>query len=448
MCIIVMVSLFCYADDALTQKHPENYKPFVQLGYEAFQEVYSNPTISTKGELIDYGTLESRTATMFTLGSGTVISKDGLILTNYHVYDFEEVLDYDAQQNRLWRWIPASKQMLVFMLTHNDPLKQPVLKYVAEPISVDSYRDICLLRVLADYQTGDVVQRDFDYVKVGNPYDIDFQDKLTMLGYPAKGGKTLTMTSGKFLGYTVSVADAIDGSIKTDATIAGGNSGGTALYKEKLVAIPTRVSLKERKGFDFGYLHPVTWAAGAFAIAEMLYELDAPDLNKDWVLSDHNTDLTRNNVYVGGRVYSAQTNGAVQNATVVIHRTDRTIEQIIELAQEIQGLQIIRAIQNYYRQGITIEQLAQYYQLTHEQVLQVINTTSLNLSADAQRYDNGEFFYGSAVTDEYGFFLAAIPRSYNVSLYVYIENHRPLIRNMTTNDDIYQNLGWVRVIAY
>jgi hypothetical protein len=86
----------------------------------------------------------------------------------------------------------------------------------------------------------------------------------------------------------------------------GGNSGGAALYDGRLVAIPTRVSLKTDKGSDFGYLHPITWAAQVFAYASLRYGLAVPALDLSWIESSHNTDVARTTSYGGGHIVSGQ----------------------------------------------------------------------------------------------------------------------------------------------
>jgi len=64
---------------------------------------------------------------------------------------------------------------------------------------------------------------------------------VSIFGYPGIGGETITFTSGNVSGF--SSAQGVQGRawIKTDATVAGGNSGGTAVDSEGyLVGVPTK----------------------------------------------------------------------------------------------------------------------------------------------------------------------------------------------------------------
>ena len=432
------------------QTAPKDFRPYVRLGYELIVEYYQNPVISNN-EVTNRGKLLSRKMEVFPLGSGTVISPEGLILTNYHVYNFEGAQEYDKQSNQLIVYKPASKDMLVYELTDNDPLKAPVMKYIATPLAFDSQLDICILKIIANYQTGEgVTSTDFRYVELGNPFSIGFNADLTILGYPAKGGDTLTLTKGKFLGYTANVPYVMEGSIKTDATMAGGSSGGSALFNNKLIGLPTAGSPKEQKGFDFGYIHPVTWATGSLAISKIMYGERIPEISMDWVASDYNVAITRSEIFIGGKIYNAQTNYPVDSAVVLIYRDDRTLNQIIELDKEIQLLNLIFNVQALAQKGISKTKIAAFYKLTWAEVDKIISidTGTLTISSDAKKYVQGEFFYELHNTNKFGFFITSIPRGQNLIFYVEKQGFRTLRKNITTSSGLYQNLGRVRIFQY
>ncbi len=431
------------------QEIPKDVTPYVALGYELVVEYYTKPVIA-EGKLVDKGPVTQRKFLKTTIGSGTIVSKDGLVLTNFHVYNVFE-RQYDAAQNVYVEIKPASRNMLVYQLIDNDPLKEPVLKYIAAPLAFDKTLDFCLLQIIADAGTGQALEHPkFSYVELGNPFKIPLNSTLTTLGYPGKGGETITISGGQFLGFTKGVENAIDGSIKTNATIAGGNSGGSAVYKKKLIGVPTRVSLKEDKGFDFGYIHPIVWAAGPFALAKMKYGVKIPRMDEKWFQSDYNVDITKTNTYVGGKLYSAQSYSAIDNGTVLLYRTDRTLKDIVNLINEEDQIRTIFTIQSLYQKGASVEQIAQAYGVGVDQIQKIlqIKITDASLSPDLLKKLNGEFFFTVSSSDSKGFFFASIPKNRSYNLFVQKDGYRNLTKQVTIGRSLYQDIGKINIIQY
>ena len=143
------------------------------------------------------------------IGSGFVVSKDGLILTNAHV-----VVDY--QSGNLPQ--PASKVTVIFK-TGGSRQSQPV---PATVVGVDGSSDVALLKVdpgkspaLDPLPLGDSskVQVGEPVVAIGNP--LGFQFTLTS-GVVSAVDRTLSSPTGA----------KIPNGIQTDAAINEGNSGG------------------------------------------------------------------------------------------------------------------------------------------------------------------------------------------------------------------------------
>ena len=115
----------------------------------------------------------------------------------------------------------------------------PELRYVADLLVVDPFLDLAVVQIAADLD-GAAVQVDLPYLRLGDSQEIGLGDQLRVLGYPGIGGDTITLTSGTVSGFTEE--RDIDGRawIKTDATISGGNSGGSAVDADgNLVGVPT-----------------------------------------------------------------------------------------------------------------------------------------------------------------------------------------------------------------
>ena len=162
-------------------------------------------------------------------GSGTIISPDGYILTNYHV-----IGDNDTRSYFDWH--------AIFMTDVNAADLPPALNYWARYIAGDPLLDLAILRIeeFADESpvpAGTV----FPAVPVGDSHTLLPGDGLTVVGYPGISGTTITFTQGIMSGWLGE--DLNSGGrqwIKTDAKIAGGNSGGAAVNDQgELVGVPT-----------------------------------------------------------------------------------------------------------------------------------------------------------------------------------------------------------------
>lgn len=168
-------------------------------------------------------------------GSGTIISPDGLILTNAHV----------AMGDRFY---PA-EQLLILLTVAEDQLPQEA--FYAEVLQADESLDIAVLSPAVDL-TGKKIDRaalNLPYVSLGNSDELHLGDDIAILGYPGIGGETITLTRGEVSGFTSEANYGNRAYIKTSATIAGGNSGGLALNaSNQLIGIPTEVGAGEETG--------------------------------------------------------------------------------------------------------------------------------------------------------------------------------------------------------
>ncbi|MCZ7553997.1 MAG: hypothetical protein B6D39_10680 [Anaerolineae bacterium UTCFX2] len=161
-------------------------------------------------------------------GSGTILTPDGLILTNAHL-----VLP-----------IPGARPDVFVIALTNDPAEEPVETYYAEPILTDEDLDLAILRIVSDlrYKPVDWKNLNLPAIKVGDSNLVELGDPLTILGYPGIGGDTITLTSGSVGGFTSQRAYGDRAYIKTSATISGGTSGGVVLNsKGEMIAVPTQL---------------------------------------------------------------------------------------------------------------------------------------------------------------------------------------------------------------
>jgi S1-C subfamily serine protease len=161
-------------------------------------------------------------------GSGTIISKDGLILTNAHVVLAPRLYDL---------------QYLVISLTVAQD-QPPEEMYVASIVQADANMDIALIKPSSD-MNGKAINYsalNLPFVPLGNSNALQLGDTITVLGYPGIGGETITLTKGQVSGFTAEQPYGNRAWIKTNATISGGNSGGLAVNDNgELIGVPSQV---------------------------------------------------------------------------------------------------------------------------------------------------------------------------------------------------------------
>jgi hypothetical protein len=120
----------------------------------------------------------------------------------------------------------------------------PALSYFAEVAAFDPDLDLAVLRIVADVRGRRVGDLALPALPLGDSDSLELGDRISIFGYPGIGGETVTFTSGNVSGFRKE--DQVRASrawIKTDATIAGGNSGGTAVNEHgMLVGIPTQAA--------------------------------------------------------------------------------------------------------------------------------------------------------------------------------------------------------------
>jgi S1-C subfamily serine protease len=175
-------------------------------------------------------------------GSGTIISPTGEILTNCHV--------------------ACGAPVLVISMTESAD-QPPEDRYIGEVTHYDELLDLAIIQITKDIDGNPVSPTDLPYLNLGNSNDLMLGEDIYIFGYPGVGGSTITFTTGAVSGFES--AEIEGGSqrviIKTDAEIASGNSGGTAVdLWGNLVAVPTSVNPDVREGVTLaglGILRPV-----------------------------------------------------------------------------------------------------------------------------------------------------------------------------------------------
>lgn len=165
----------------------------------------------------------------FSSGSGTIISADGLILTNAHV------------ASPASRGEPGEPDRLTIAIMQSED-QPPLLSYVARVVAVDGALDLAVLQIVSTLSGESVnpTELNLPHVSPGNSDEVRIGDHLNVFGFPGVGFDTITYTEGSVSGF---VADEPPGErawIKTDANIAHGNSGGLAANDNgEIIGVPT-----------------------------------------------------------------------------------------------------------------------------------------------------------------------------------------------------------------
>ncbi len=165
-------------------------------------------------------------------GSGTIVHPSGIILTNCHV----------ANPRAMGMSSPEADGLAIAITQSSD--EPPAITYFAEIVVQVPELDIAVLRITTELNGRAAKSLRLPFVPIGDSDDLELGDTISIFGYPGIGGETVTFTSGSVSGFSheKGIADR-RAWIKTDATIAGGNSGGTAVNREgKLMGIPTQAA--------------------------------------------------------------------------------------------------------------------------------------------------------------------------------------------------------------
>jgi serine protease Do len=143
-------------------------------------------------------------------GSGVVVARDGVIVTNYHVVENAQSVTVTVSDGK-----------------HPQPL-------AGEVVGTSPEHDLAVIRVAA---------RNLVPVRIGQSAKLRLGDEVLALGYPLElGGPTVTrgIVSGTNRTFEPEEGPALAGLLQTDAAINPGNSGGALVDAQgRLVGINT-----------------------------------------------------------------------------------------------------------------------------------------------------------------------------------------------------------------
>ncbi len=160
-------------------------------------------------------------------GSGTLITRDGSILTNHHVI-------YDPRNDRPYDLFVVGR--------FQSPVREPELICAGRPRHglLQPALDLALIKCEFSVRGEPWPASVWPALPVGRSEDLTPGERVWVLGYPSVGGSLLQITAGLITGWTGETGGSGRAFMKTDAGITHGNSGGTAIDSEgRLIGVPT-----------------------------------------------------------------------------------------------------------------------------------------------------------------------------------------------------------------
>jgi S1-C subfamily serine protease len=165
------------------------------------------------------------------MGSGTIISKLGFIMTNEHVIsdDGTNCNDY-----------------IVILISESGDT-DPIPKYLAKIVTQDVQLDVAILEITETYD-GSSLPRSFENMCIGDSETIALGDELLIWGYPDVRLDSfdslgrIDLSQGFVSGFDAETNLSEKAWVSLSSNISSGNSGGGAYNnKNELVGVPTAV---------------------------------------------------------------------------------------------------------------------------------------------------------------------------------------------------------------
>ena len=231
------------------------------------------------------------------VGSATIVTPEGLLLTAWHVVDLATV--ESEIQARLRQQYPSAVVKVdpnrVLLLSSNGG-DDPTPAWTAQVVAHDAALDLAVLRIIGDAMGNPIPRgRPLPNVPLGDSAQVSLGDDVNLFGFPIIGGGGLTYTSGLISAIRHETGRTEPAWILTDATFSGGSSGGAAVNAAgELIGVPTQGSALDCRpgdsngdglidghdvgcvpvGGSLGWLRPVNLARSLLASVGYVETLD------------------------------------------------------------------------------------------------------------------------------------------------------------------------------
>lgn len=238
---LFIASLITPGQQAMAQRQPPSSREAVQLSFSpivkqaapAVVNVYVRGRVTVRSPFDDPFLRElfgdrlgmPRERIQNSLGSGVIVSKDGIVVTNTHV------IKVGAQAEI--RIVLADKR-----------------EFDARVILQDEKADIAILRI----EGGD---GNFPFLTLGDSDDVEVGDLVLAIGNPFGVGQSVSQGIISALGRSISATTGAPAFIQTDAAVNPGNSGGALVdLGGRLIGINTSIISRTGASHGIGFAVP------------------------------------------------------------------------------------------------------------------------------------------------------------------------------------------------
>ncbi len=243
--------------ESSNQKEAEAVEPTIA---PAQTETQSEVVEETESEVVETAILEGPVPTIVDLqnatvqifartdgeilwtGSGTIISPDGMILTNAHVASPTSTGLAAFYNDAEFLFTEQPDELVIGLVEAAD--RPPIESYLAEVRAADGALDIAVIQIMAhaDGTAVDPTTLNLPYLELGDSDTVQLGDEVRVLGFPGAGGDTITFTRGDVAGFESQDPIGFRAWIKTNTTFSPGNSGGLgANVQGEVIGVPSFV---------------------------------------------------------------------------------------------------------------------------------------------------------------------------------------------------------------
>jgi serine protease Do len=203
----------------------EEFKKFYQKEEKEFKEK-SKPQWDKKKDKVTPEDIRG-------IGSGFIIDRKGIVVTNYHVVEGQQCVFVTTNDNKVYR---------------------------AKVLRESPEEDLAILEI-------DSPTKDFSHLRLGNSDSIEVAEPVIAIGNPF--GFSFTVTSGIISAVGRTTPDGKGDMIQTDAAVNPGNSGGPLINMQgEVVGINTMIYTTREGGFiGVAFAVPINKAKALLASA-------------------------------------------------------------------------------------------------------------------------------------------------------------------------------------
>lgn len=199
-------------------------------------------------------------------GSGSILTPDGLILTNAHVAEPEtEGLEERYGENFL-----SNPEVLLVALVENPDDSPAAPAYRARVVESDGRIDAAIIQIFATVDGEPVDDLFLPTIPIGDSDGLRTGDDVTILGFPGiSQSQGVSITTGVISTFVSDPALGDRAEIDTDARIAPGNSGGLAINNQaEIIGVPSAFFAQRGVPIVSGRIRPINVIADLISDVE------------------------------------------------------------------------------------------------------------------------------------------------------------------------------------